>query len=101
MRVNVEKKIGGSIGVGGDGGVTAVESIESAWGKFISKLVLPNEMMTDDRDLSGVFSIILIERTFLPIRNCRLLRLDLWDVADLGIWGINSFGIVSFRTDKF
>jgi cullin 4 len=41
MRVNVEKKIVGSVGVGGDGGVTAVESIESAWGKFISKLVSP------------------------------------------------------------
>jgi hypothetical protein len=43
MRVNVEKKIIGSVGVGGDGGVTAVESIESAWGKFISKLVSPND----------------------------------------------------------
>jgi hypothetical protein len=101
MRVNVEKQIVGSVGVGGDGGVTAVESIESAWGKFISKLVLPNDTDTDDRDLLEVFSIISIERTYLRIRNCRLLRLDFWDVADLGIWDIHSFGIVSFRMDKF
>lgn len=39
MRVDVEKSIVGSVGVGGDGGVTAVECIESAWGKFMSKLV--------------------------------------------------------------
>jgi hypothetical protein len=41
MRQNVERGIAGSVGVGGDGGVRAVECIESAWGKWTSQLVSP------------------------------------------------------------
>jgi cullin 4 len=39
MRENVEKGIVGSVGLGGDGGVRAVECIERAWGKWTSQLV--------------------------------------------------------------
>jgi hypothetical protein len=41
MRQNVERGIAGSVGLGGDGGVRAVECIESAWGKWTSQLVSP------------------------------------------------------------
>jgi len=40
MKEAVEKGVLGSVGVGGDGGVTAVECVESAWGKWTSQLVL-------------------------------------------------------------
>lgn len=39
LRRKVEKEVVGSTGVGGDGGVRAVECIESAWGKWTSQLV--------------------------------------------------------------
>jgi hypothetical protein len=35
----VEQEIAGSLCIGGDGGIRAVECIESAWGKWTSKLV--------------------------------------------------------------
>src|SRR5271156_6495914 len=40
LRPEVEKASGGSIGVGGDGGVTVVETIEKAWGKWTSQMGL-------------------------------------------------------------
>ena len=39
MRRKVERGIAGSVGIGGDGGVRAVECIENAWGKWTSQLV--------------------------------------------------------------
>ena len=42
LRRKVEKEVVGSTGVGGDGGVRAVECIESAWGKWTSQLVSPD-----------------------------------------------------------
>jgi hypothetical protein len=39
LRVSIEQGISGSVGVGGDGGIRAVECIEQAWGKWTSKLV--------------------------------------------------------------
>ena len=40
LRSNVEKGIAASVGIGGDGGIGAVECVESAWGKWTSQLVL-------------------------------------------------------------
>jgi Cullin family len=39
LRVSIEQGISGSVGVGGDGGIRAVECIEQAWGKWTSQLV--------------------------------------------------------------
>jgi hypothetical protein len=39
MRRKVEKGVAGSVGIGGDGGLRAVECIESTWGKWTSQLV--------------------------------------------------------------
>ena len=40
LRRRVERGISGSIGLGGDGGIGAVECLESAWAKWTSQLVL-------------------------------------------------------------
>jgi hypothetical protein len=74
MRRNVERRIAGSVGIGGDGGVRAVECIESAWGKWTSQLVVSTGDFLDDRDLFGVFSIILIVRISSLTRSCVLSR---------------------------
>ncbi len=74
MRSNVEREIVGSVGIGGDGGVGAVECIERAWGKWTSQLVDIRREYSDDRDLFGVSSITLIVRIFLQTRNCLLSR---------------------------
>ena len=42
MKPNVEKGIVGSVGIGGDGGIRAVECTEGAWGKWTSQLVSPS-----------------------------------------------------------
>jgi hypothetical protein len=39
MKRSIEEGIAGSVGVGGDGGISAVDCIESAWGKWTSQLV--------------------------------------------------------------
>ena len=39
MKPIVEKGVSGSVGIGGDGGIKAVECVESAWGKWTSQLV--------------------------------------------------------------
>lgn len=41
LRRNVERGIAGSIGIGEDCGIGAVECVESAWGKWTSQLVCP------------------------------------------------------------
>ena len=47
MKSNVENGIQGSVGLGGDGGVRAVECIESCWAKWISQLVCPTKEAKD------------------------------------------------------
>lgn len=41
LRTKVEQGILGSVGIAGDGGVRAVETIENVWGKWTSQLVFP------------------------------------------------------------
>ena len=80
MKNNVERGITGSVGIGGDGGVRAVECIESSWAKWTSQLVsssLEKQKGADDRGLFGVFSITWIERIFSLIQNYPLSRIQL------------------------
>jgi hypothetical protein len=37
---NVERGIASSVGIGGDGGIAAVQCVESTWGKWTSQLVV-------------------------------------------------------------
>jgi len=60
MKSKVESGIQGSVGLGGDGGVRAVECIESCWAKWISQLVLPlrKKEKTDEGTYSEYFLLL-------------------------------------------